>query len=145
MTDVHDRAARSRNMAAIKSKNTKPELIVRKAIHRAGFRFRLHAKLPGRPDLVFPKYRIALFIHGCFWHRHACKNGQVVPNSRREFWMKKLSDNVARDIRNRDLLKKDGWTVLTLWECEVCQQSVQSILDRIKVGASNPSLHQSFQ
>ena len=111
-------------MAAIKGRNTKPEIVVRKALHKLGLRFRLHAKLPGTPDLVFPKYRAVLFIHGCFWHRHDCPNGRVLPASRREFWLTKFAANIARDARNCDLLTAAGWSVGTLWECEISPTTI---------------------
>jgi len=106
-------------MAAIRGKDTKPEMLVRRYLHRAGFRYRLHAKdLPGKPDIVLPKYRAVIFVHGCFWHRHeGCKNA-VMPKTNEAFWRKKLEGNVQRDRRNEEKLKKQGWRVLTVWECE---------------------------
>ena len=107
-------------MAAIRSANTKPEVRVRAALHALGYRFRLHRKnLPGRPDIVLPKYGTAIFVHGCFWHCHRCKYGSVVPATRADFWVAKRGGNVARDRRNASALRKLGWRVLTLWECEV--------------------------
>lgn len=118
--DVHTREQRSRNMAAIRSANTKPEISVRSALHALGFRFRLHRKdLPGKPDIVLPKFRTALFVHGCFWHCHRCKYGSVVPATRAEFWAAKRGGNVARDRAKARALRKLGWRVITLWECEV--------------------------
>jgi len=110
---------RSRNMAAIRSKNMKPELAVRSLVHNLGFRFRLHKKeLPGKPDLVFSSLKKAIFVHGCFWHQHnACREGRM-PGSRQEYWIPKLSRNVARDAQHIRDLKKDGWNVLIIWECE---------------------------
>jgi DNA mismatch endonuclease, patch repair protein len=120
MTDVHTCEQRSRNMAAIRSTNTKPEMRVRSALHAMGFRFRLHRKdLPGRPDIVLPKYRTVIFVHGCFWHCHRCKYGSVTPVTRAEFWAAKRGGNIARDKANRARLRKDGWRVVVLWECEV--------------------------
>ena len=117
MTDVHSKQIRSKNMAAIKSKNTKPELIIRKALFAKGFRYKLHdKKLPGKPDLVFPKYHAVIFIHGCFWHRHNCHLFKW-PSTRPEFWKKKINRNVEVDKRNYKQLKKDGWYILTVWEC----------------------------
>jgi len=117
MPDVHDRATRSRNMAAISGKNTKPELIIRKGLHAKGLRYRLHVKgLPGKPDLVFPKYNAALFVHGCFWHRHDCPLF-VWPKTRREFWKEKILANVARDTEAIRQLEEQGWRVGTVWEC----------------------------
>ncbi|MGB9145914.1 MAG: very short patch repair endonuclease, partial [Acidobacteriaceae bacterium] len=118
--DVHTPATRSRNMAAIRSANTKPEMRVRSALHAMGFRFRLHRKdLPGRPDIVLPKHQTAVFVHGCFWHCHRCKYGSVVPATRAEFWAAKRGGNVARDRRNAAALRRQGWRVIVLWECEV--------------------------
>ncbi|HEY1807942.1 MAG TPA: very short patch repair endonuclease [Acidobacteriaceae bacterium] len=129
--DVHTREQRSRNMAAIRSANTKPEVRVRSALHILGFRFRLHRKdLPGRPDIVLPKYRTVLFVHGCFWHCHRCKYGSVTPATRAEFWAAKRGGNVARDRRNAAALRKLGWRVLTLWECEV--RTPQTALARVR-------------
>ena len=120
MTDVHTREQRSRNMAAIRSRNTKPEVRVRRVLHAMGFRFRLHRKdLPGRPDIVLPKFRTAIFVHGCFWHCHRCKYGSVVPATRAEFWAAKRGGNVARDRRHAAALRRLGWRVVLLWECEV--------------------------
>jgi DNA mismatch endonuclease, patch repair protein len=118
--DVHSRATRSRNMAAIRSVNTKPEMRVRSALHALGYRFRLHRKdLPGRPDIVLPRLRTVIFVHGCFWHCHRCKYGAVVPATRADFWAAKRAGNVARDRRNRSALRRAGWRVCVLWECEV--------------------------
>lgn len=118
MTDVHSKRVRSKNMAAIRSKNTKPELIVRKALFAKGFRYKLHdRKLPGKPDLVFPKYHAVIFIHGCFWHRHNNCHLFKWPSTRPDFWKKKINRNVEVDKRNYKQLKKDGWYILTVWEC----------------------------
>ena len=120
MTDVHTRETRSRNMAAIRSANTRPEMRVRSALHAMGFRFRLHRKnLPGRPDIVLPKYCTAIFVHGCFWHCHRCKYGSVVPATRADFWAAKRGGNVPRDRRNAAALRRQGWRVIVLWECQV--------------------------
>jgi len=120
MADIVDVQRRSALMAGIRSKDTAPELAVRKIAHRMGLRFRLHRKnLPGRPDVVFPRHRLAVFVHGCFWHQHqACRSAQL-PKSRVSFWKEKLAANVARDKRNIGALQKLGWRVLVIWECEV--------------------------
>ena len=133
MTDVHNPEQRSRNMAAIRSKNTKPEMRVRSALHAMGFRFRLHRKdLPGRPDIVLPKFRTAIFVHGCFWHCHRCKYGSVKPATRADFWAAKRAGNVARDRAHRAALRKLGWRVLVLWECEVrTTEAAQTRLQRL--------------
>lgn len=112
-------AARSRNMAAIKGKDTKPEMLVRRALHAAGFRYRLHGKkLPGKPDIVMPARRAVVFVHGCFWHHHGCANS-VWPKVRELFWRTKIIGNMERDQRNRRELRDLGWQVFVIWECEV--------------------------
>ena len=107
-------------MSRIRGKNTKPELVVRSLLHRMGYRFRLHGKkLAGRPDIVLPKYRTVVFVHGCFWHRHrGCKNC-TTPTNNRSFWVAKLEGNAARDRLNRRALVRLGWRVVLIWECEV--------------------------
>jgi DNA mismatch endonuclease (patch repair protein) len=114
---------RSRNMSAIKSKNTKPEITVRKLLHSMGYRFRLHKKdLPGSPDIVLPKYKTVIFVHGCFWHRHQnCKYASN-PKTRREFWEKKFKENIERDKKNQEKLKNLGWKTKIVWECEIKKQ-----------------------
>ena len=116
-------ASRSKNMSAIKSKNTKPEVEVRKLLHSMGFRFRLHKKdLPGSPDIVLPKYKTVIFVHGCFWHRHQnCKYASN-PKTRREFWEKKFKENIERDKKNQEKLKNLGWKTKIVWECEIKKQ-----------------------
>jgi DNA mismatch endonuclease (patch repair protein) len=105
-------------MANIKGRNTRPELLVRSEAHRLGLRFRLHEKkLPGRPDIVFPKWKTVVFVHGCFWHRHDCKLA-ATPKTRPDFWRKKFEENVARDARARLSLESAGWRVVVFWECE---------------------------
>jgi DNA mismatch endonuclease (patch repair protein) len=117
MPDVHDRATRSRNMAAIKGKDTKPELIIRKGLHARGFRYRLHdRKLPGRPDLVLPKYHAVIFINGCFWHGHDCALFKW-PGTRQDFWKEKIGANVARDQKNYAAIEEAGWRRAVIWEC----------------------------
>jgi len=111
--------ARSRNMAAIRSHDTRPEIDVHSAIHRAGFRFRLRpSSLPGRPDLVFPRFQVAVFVNGCFWHGHSCKIGHI-PGSNHEYWTAKITRNIERDRRNLALLADHGWEALVLWECDL--------------------------
>ena len=122
---------RSRNMAKIKSSNTKPELIVRSLLHRMGFRFRLNRMdLPGKPDLVLPKYKVALFVHGCFWHCHDnCKKAHL-PASNIEYWTAKLTRNKERDAKNQVLLEALGWKVIIIWECETRKKNtLQEILE----------------
>jgi len=110
---------RSKNMAAIKSKNTKPEIKVRKVLHSMGYRFRLHSKdLPGSPDIVLPKYKTVIFVHGCFWHRHEnCKYAST-PKTRKEFWNKKFKENIKRDLEIQDKIKNLDWRSVVIWECE---------------------------
>lgn len=118
MTDIVDQQTRSRMMAGIRGKDTKPELALRRALHARGFRFRLHSgKVPGRPDLVLPKHRAVVFVHGCFWHRHEGCRYATVPATRPEFWRAKFDANSARDSAVRTRLLEDGWRVATVWEC----------------------------
>lgn len=112
-------AQRSALMARVKGKNTSPEMAVRRAAHALGLRFRLHRReLPGRPDLIFPKHRLAIFVHGCFWHRHSGCKRATTPKTRRDFWRRKFADNEARDQRVVALLRDMGWRVEIIWECE---------------------------
>jgi len=123
VADTLTKAERSALMARIKGTNTKPEVLVRSALHRAGFRFRLYSRgLPGRPDIVLPKHGAVVFIHGCFWHRHGCSLSSE-PATRRAFWKAKFDANVARDKRNARALRKLGWRVLTVWECALRTKS----------------------
>lgn len=124
MADVVDKATRSRMMSGIKGKNTKPEMVVRQGLHRAGFRFRLHAReLPGKPDLILPKWRAAIFVHGCFWHRHSGCRFATTPATRPDFWSQKFRENVLRDQRNQAALDNQGWRVAIVWECDLRQGS----------------------
>lgn len=120
MTDRISTEHRSWNMSRIRGKNTKPELLLRSLLHRAGFRFRLHvSNLPGKPDIVLPKYRTAIFVHGCFWHRHeGCANA-TMPKSRVDFWTEKFRRTVERDSEKQVQLERAGWQVLRVWECEL--------------------------
>lgn len=118
VADIVDMQTRSRMMAGITGKDTKPELALRRALHARGFRYRLHAKnVPGRPDLVFPKYGAVVFVHGCFWHRHAGCRYSTTPATRPEFWQSKFESNVARDAAVQAALIQAGWRVATVWEC----------------------------
>lgn len=118
MIDIVDKATRSRIMAQVKSKNTKPEIIVRRFLHRLGYRFRLHrGDLPGSPDIVLPKYKIVVFVHGCFWHKHASCYYATAPATRADFWEKKLNHNVIRDAQQIRKLNESGWRVMIIWEC----------------------------
>jgi DNA mismatch endonuclease (patch repair protein) len=119
MVDVVDRKTRSRMMASIGPANTAPEVAVRRYLHAAGLRFRLHDKrLPGRPDIVLPGPRIAIFVHGCFWHRHPGCRYTTTPATRGAFWRDKFASNIERDKAKADMLDTLGWTVLVVWECE---------------------------
>lgn len=123
MVDVVDRETRSKMMSNIRGRDTKPEMLVRRTLHAAGFRFRLHDRLmPGRPDIVLPKYRVAILVHGCFWHRHEGCRFCTTPATRPEFWHDKFASNVKRDARNLDLLVSSGWRVATIWECALRQK-----------------------
>ena len=119
MVDVHTKEQRSRNMAAIRLKDTKPEMAIRRLVHSLGFRYRLNVKdLPGKPDLVFPKLRKVIFVHGCYWHKHYCRYGRVTPKTNASFWKLKRNDNVHRDKLVRRNLRAIGWNSLTVWECK---------------------------
>ena len=118
MADHLTPAARSENMRRIRGRDTKPELVVRRTAHALGYRFRLHRRdLPGTPDLVFPRLRTAVFVHGCFWHMHRCQRRRI-PETNRPYWAEKLLRNVRRDRRNARRLRADGWSVCTVWECQ---------------------------
>ncbi len=119
MPDRLSKKERSRLMSRVKNKNTRPELLVRSILHRMGYRFRLHRRdLPGAPDIVLPRHRKVIFVHGCFWHGHDCPRGKR-PSTRTEFWDAKLDVNIARDRANREALEKRGWKVMVVWECEL--------------------------
>lgn len=146
--DKFSPAERSAIMAAVRSSNTTPERVVRSTLHRLGYRYRLHdARLPGKPDLSFPSRRIALFVHGCFWHRHpGCKRA-AVPSARQDYWLAKFERNVRRDSENRLKLENRGWTVVVLWECQLRSidwiSDVQRALDT--AGASSASARRKLR
>ena len=120
MTDVFDKAQRSAVMRRVKGRDTKPEMIVRRALTRLGARYRLHRKdLPGSPDVVMPGRRLVLFVHGCFWHGHDCARGARTPKQNRDYWLAKVARNRARDAAHREALAALGWRVETLWECDL--------------------------
>jgi DNA mismatch endonuclease, patch repair protein len=120
MTDVYGAEKRSAVMRRVKGRNTTPEMTVRKALTKLGARYRLHRKdLPGKPDVVMPGRKLALFVHGCFWHGHDCPRGSRVPKQNRDYWVAKVGRNVARDARNAEALGAAGWRVETIWECEL--------------------------
>lgn len=132
MTDTLSPAERSVRMSLIRSKDTKPELLVRKAVWAAGFRYRLHGEdLPGRPDLVLPALRTVVFVHGCYWHAHSCQKGRI-PGQNSHFWSNKFEANKARDQRNIRRLRREGWSVLTVWECSLSKaQSREGVIRRL--------------
>lgn len=137
MTDPRDREDRSRLMRRVKQRNTKPEMLVRSLLHRLGYRFSLHRKdLPGTPDIVFPKRRLVLFVHGCFWHRHDCRRGRL-PKTHLEYWEPKLAANKARDQRKELELTEHGWRVATVWECEL--DDMQTLSERLIALLSEPT------
>lgn len=133
MADVLTPEQRQFNMSRIRGKDTKPEMLIRRGLHARGLRYRLHDRsLPGRPDLVFPKYRTAVFIHGCFWHAHGCALSKL-PATRQDFWQAKLGANAARDQKAVDALRTGGWRVLVIWECALrgaARQKESVVLER---------------
>lgn len=132
MADNHSPEVRSYNMSRIRSKDTAPEIIVRKYLFSKGLRFRIHdKKLPGKPDVVLPKYKIIIFIHGCFWHNHAGCKRAVIPKSRVDYWLPKIERNKARDLENADALALAGWKVITVYECELKPKKAEETLDAL--------------
>lgn len=132
MTDVHDPRTRSYNMSRIRSKNTKPELVVRSIVHRLGYRFRLHSNdLSGKPDLVFRSKHKVIFVHGCYWHRHKCKLGKVYPSTNADFWKLKFQANKLRDKKNYRRLIEHGWSYFIVWECEL--NNIENLVERLKL------------
>ena len=134
MVDIVSKSHRSWNMSRIRSRDTSPEKVVRSALHRLGYRFRIHSQnLPGRPDIVLPRYRTVILVHGCFWHRHPGCKVAYSPKSNRRFWNKKFRENVMRDKRTEIALQEEGWRVIVIWECVVTgpaglQRRLQTIL-----------------
>jgi DNA mismatch endonuclease (patch repair protein) len=132
MADVHSKEVRSYNMSRIKGKDTKPEMLVRKFLHAHGFRYRLHVKkMPGKPDIVLPKYKTVIFIHGCFWHGHEHCKYYVIPKTRTEWWLNKINSNIANDRKAYTALKNEGWQIITLWECQLKQRNAMGTLNTI--------------
>jgi DNA mismatch endonuclease, patch repair protein len=130
MIDIMSPDRRSALMGRIRGTDTRPELLLRKMLHRLGYRYRLHQReLPGRPDIVFRSRQSVIFVHGCFWHRHGCGRGYV-PKSRRAFWRKKFERNVQRDQENQSRLAAEGWRVLVIWECELDNPKLEARLRR---------------
>ena len=120
MADVHSTATRSYNMSQIRSAHTKPEMLVRKFLHAKGYRYKLHDKtLPGKPDLVLPKYKTVIFIHGCFWHGHEDCKYYLVPKTKTEWWLNKINGNIANDVKAATALQQAGWKIITVWQCDL--------------------------
>ena len=138
MADVHSVEKRSYNMSQIKSKNTKPELRVRSYLHKCSFRFRIHKKeLPGTPDIVLPKFKTAIFIHGCFWHGHENCRYFRLPKSKTEWWENKISGNSVRDVKNIKALEDLGWRVIILWECDLNPKVMERNLEKLILQLKN--------
>jgi DNA mismatch endonuclease (patch repair protein) len=132
VADVHTPEKRSYNMSRIRSKDTKPEELVRKYLFSQGFRYRKYdRRLPGKPDIVLPKYKTVIFVNGCFWHGHEGCRYFVWPKNNAEFWTEKITGNILRDKRNREALVDQGWRVIEIWECELKKKSAQETLDRL--------------
>ncbi len=133
MADVHTIAQRSYNMSRIKGKDTKPEMLVRKYLHAQGFRYKLHDKtLPGKPDLVLPKHKTVIFIHGCFWHGHTNCKYFTIPKTRTEWWTEKINKNKTKDEKAIRELKRNGWKIITVWECKLKPATSNQTLHKIK-------------
>lgn len=133
MADVVDKATRSRMMSGIRGRDTKPEILVRRLLHRQGFRFRLHVKdMPGKPDIVLPRYHAAIFVNGCFWHGHDCPLYRV-PSTRTDFWLDKINRNRANDQKAKDALLATGWRVAVIWECALrgAEKDIESAAQRL--------------
>lgn len=132
MVDIVDRATRSRMMSGIRGRDTKPEIAVRRYLHAVGLRFRLSPRnLPGRPDIVLPKHKVVVFVHGCFWHRHPGCKYTTNPATRPAFWNNKFAENIARDQRVQLQLKKDGWRVFVIWDCELTPRKLAALTGKI--------------
>lgn len=137
--DVFDRVTRSRNMSAIRGTDTKPEVALRRALHALGYRFRLHRRdLPGRPDIVLPGRCIAIFVHGCYWHRHLSCRFATTPSTRTEFWFRKFEANVARDVRNQRELRELGWHVAKIWECQIRKNEAENTVRALSAWIEEP-------
>ena len=131
MKDTYSEAIRSRVMRSVRAENTKPEMAVRSALHRAGYRFRVHrSDLPGKPDIVLPRYRTVLFVNGCFWHQHSGCRKATIPVNNRAFWERKLERTVQRDVESRERLADLGWKSIIVWECEI-RKSMETTMDKV--------------
>lgn len=132
MTDVHSKEIRSYNMSRIRGKNTSPEVIVRKALFSEGFRFRLHdKKLPGKPDIILPKYKTIVLVHGCFWHGHKDCKYFVIPKTRTDWWKEKIDKNILNDNKNLLKLTDLGWTVIEIWECQLKAKNAENTINEL--------------
>jgi DNA mismatch endonuclease (patch repair protein) len=132
MADVHSKETRSYNMSRIRSKDTKPEMLVRKFLHKNGFRYRLHVKnLPGKPDIVLPKYKTVIFIHGCFWHGHEGCVKAALPVTRTDWWQEKIQKNTSNDQKSEDTLCALGWKIYSVWGCELAKTRLNNTLSRL--------------
>ncbi|AKK71381.1 endonuclease [Chryseobacterium gallinarum] len=132
MPDVHSKKVRSYNMSKIKGKDTKPEILVRKFLFGKGLRYRLHdKKLPGKPDLVFPKYKKIIFVHGCFWHGHEDCKYFVIPKTRTEWWLNKINRNIEKDMESIHKLKNEGWKVYIVWEYDLKSNKRENVLNTL--------------
>ena len=145
MADRSSPSQRSAIMARVKATNTRPEVAVRSLVHRLGYRFRLHRRdLPGRPDLVLPRHRTVIFVHGCFWHQHNCSRGRRQPASNQSYWGPKLARNVDRDATVKRALQAMGWRVLTIWECQVGPPELSARINRfLREGRLNANVEDS--
>jgi len=134
MADVHDPQVRSYNMSRIRNKNTKPEITVRKFLYQSGFRYRLHdSKLPGKPDIVLKKYNTIIFIHGCFWHGHEGCKYFVIPKTKTQWWLDKISRNIKKDAENFEKLAENNWNIITIWECELRKGKLENTLNDLVI------------
>ena len=141
MTDVHSAQTRSYNMSRIRSKNTRPEILIRKRLFAAGFRFRIHPKgLPGKPDIVLKKYKTIIFVHGCFWHGHQGCKYFVVPKTRTEWWLNKIDRNKLLDALNKEKLTAQNWKVINIFECELKKDKLDTTMQNLitNLKSSNP-------
>jgi DNA mismatch endonuclease (patch repair protein) len=132
MADVHSKKTRSYNMSMIRSKDTKPEMIVRKYLHKNGFRYKIHdSSISGKPDLVLPKYKTVIFVNGCFWHSHTGCRYFVIPKTRTDWWKAKLNRNKKKDQENFKILRKDSWKVICIWECDLKSEKTDKTLSKL--------------
>lgn len=139
MADVHSKETRSYNMSRIKGKDTQPEMLVRKFLFAHGFRYRLHdKKLPGKPDIVLPKYKTVIFVHGCFWHGHEGCRYYVVPKTRTEWWLSKINGNITNDLKKELKLNEAGWRIIRIWECDLKPGKLERTLAELIEDLINP-------